>query len=130
LATRLPDRSADLARREHRSLLRSVIGAVVQGTRRRENPSLGCGHRFSGWSPEAVQFFKSLQGDSTKAYRSASKAFCETAVREPTAALVDELSGEFGSGRIACPAGTYGSGKPPDETAAWPRVMRAGRWPA
>ena len=111
-------------------MLRSVIGAVVQGTRRRENASLGCGHRFSGWSPEAVQFFKSLQGDSTKAYRSASKAFCETAVREPTAALVDELSGEFGSGRIACPTGTYGSGKPPDETAAWPRVMRAGRWPA
>jgi uncharacterized protein (DUF2461 family) len=42
---------------------------------------------FSGWSPEAVQFFKGLQADSTKAYWSAHKAFCETAVREPKAAL-------------------------------------------
>ena len=38
-------------------LLRSVIGAVVQGTRRRENPSLGCGRGLLGRAPEAVQFF-------------------------------------------------------------------------
>jgi hypothetical protein len=49
-------------------LLRSVIGAVVQGSRRRENPSSGCGHGFLGLSPEAVQFFKGLQADNTKAY--------------------------------------------------------------
>jgi hypothetical protein len=38
-------------------LLRSVIGAAVQGTRRRENPSLGCGHGLLGRAPETVQFF-------------------------------------------------------------------------
>ena len=54
---------------------------------------------FSGWSPEAVQFFKGLQADNTKAYWSAHKAFCETSVREPMAALLDELSGESGPGR-------------------------------
>lgn len=54
---------------------------------------------FSGWSAEAVQFFKGLQADNTKACWSAHKAFCETAVRGPMVALPDELSGEFGPGR-------------------------------
>ena len=52
-------------------------------------------------SLEAVQFFKRLQADNTKAYWSAHKAFYEISVREPMAALLDELSGEFGPGRIA-----------------------------
>ena len=51
--------------RRTEGLLRSVIGAVVQGTRRRENPFLGCDPGLSGWSPEAVQFFKRLQADNT-----------------------------------------------------------------
>ncbi|SRR5260370_29248127 len=59
--------------RRTEGLLRSVIGAVVQGTRGRENPSLRCGHGFSGWSPEAVQFFKGRQAENTKAYWSAHK---------------------------------------------------------
>jgi hypothetical protein len=54
--------------------LRRVIGAVVQGARRRENPSLGCGHGFLGLVPEAVQFFEGLQADHTKACWSAHKA--------------------------------------------------------
>jgi hypothetical protein len=35
---------------------------------------------FSGWSPEAVQFFKGLQADNTKACWGARKAFYETSV--------------------------------------------------
>ena len=58
---------------------------------------------FSGWSPDAVQFFMALQADNAKAYWSAHKAFYETSVHEPMAALLDELSGEFGPGRIARP---------------------------
>jgi hypothetical protein len=80
-------------------LLRSVIGAVVQGTRRRENIVRIAAFGFSGWSPGAVQFFQGLQGDNTKACRSAHKAFCETSVREALAALLDELGREFGPGR-------------------------------
>src|SRR5215471_14823008 len=57
-------------------------------------------------------------------------AFCKTSVREPMAALLDELSGEFGPGRIAGPplgrpvpggkppCKTPG-GKPPCKTAVW-----------
>jgi uncharacterized protein (DUF2461 family) len=42
--------------------------------------------------PKAVQFFKGLQADNTKAYWSAHKAFYQTSVREPLAALLDELT--------------------------------------
>jgi uncharacterized protein (DUF2461 family) len=65
-----------------------------------------------------VQFFKGLQAGNTKAYRSAHKAFYQTSVREPMAALLDELSGEFGPGGSPVLTGTYGSGpdKPPDKT--------------
>ena len=58
---------------------------------------------FSGWSPEAVEFFEDLQADNTKAFWSAHKDFYEASVREPMAELLDELSGEFGPGRIARP---------------------------
>ena len=58
---------------------------------------------FSGWSPEAVEFFDGLRADNTKTYWSAHKEFYEASVREPMAALLDELSAEFGPGRIARP---------------------------
>ena len=58
---------------------------------------------FSGWSPEAVEFFQDLRADNTKAYWIAHKDFYEASVREPMAELLDELSGEFGQGRIARP---------------------------
>jgi hypothetical protein len=46
-----------------------------------------------------VQFVKGLPADNTKAYWSAHEALCETSVREPMAALLDEPVGEFGPGR-------------------------------
>lgn len=58
---------------------------------------------FSGWPPEAVEFFRGLEEDNTKAYWHARKAFYEESVREPMALLLDELSDEFGPGRIARP---------------------------
>ena len=58
---------------------------------------------FSGWSLEAVEFFEGLQADNTKAYWSAHKEVYERSVRGPMAELLDELSGEFGPGRIARP---------------------------
>jgi uncharacterized protein (TIGR02453 family) len=50
-----------------------------------------------------VEFFQGLEADNTKAYWSAHKAFYEASVRQPMADLLDELSGEFGPGRIARP---------------------------
>jgi uncharacterized protein (TIGR02453 family) len=58
---------------------------------------------FTGWSPEAVEFFEGLRADNSKTYWNAHKEFYETSVRGPMAELLDELSGEFGPGRIARP---------------------------
>jgi uncharacterized protein (TIGR02453 family) len=58
---------------------------------------------FSGWPTEAVEFFRGLEADNTKAYWSAHKGLYEASVREPMADLLSELSGEFGPGRIARP---------------------------
>jgi uncharacterized protein (DUF2461 family) len=61
------------------------------------------GVEFSGWPAEAVEFFKGLQADNTKAYWTAHKALYEASVREPMAELLGELSEEFGPGRISRP---------------------------
>ena len=58
---------------------------------------------FSGWPTEAVEFFRGLEADNTKAYWSAHKGLYDASVREPMADLLSELSGEFGPGRIARP---------------------------
>jgi uncharacterized protein (TIGR02453 family) len=58
---------------------------------------------FSGWSPEAVEFFEGLRADNTRTYWNAHKGVYEASVRGPMAELLDELSGEFGPGRIARP---------------------------
>src|SRR5579859_5815873 len=72
-----------------------------------------------GLAPEAVLFFKGLQADDTKAHWSAHTAFYEAAVREPMAALLDELGGNS-AGRIARPYRNAQSraDKPPYKTAA------------
>src|SRR5579859_1529659 len=72
-----------------------------------------------GLAPEAVLFFKGLQADDTKAHWSAHTAFYEAAVREPMAALLDEMGGNS-AGRIARPYRNVRSraGKPPYKTAA------------
>ena len=58
---------------------------------------------FSGWSAEAVEFFRGLDADNTKVYWSAHKAFYEASVREPMTELLSELSAEFGPARVARP---------------------------
>jgi len=58
---------------------------------------------FSGWSPEAVEFFEGLRADNTRTYWNAHKEFYEASVRGPVAELLDELSGGVRPGRIARP---------------------------
>lgn len=58
---------------------------------------------FSGWPPEAVEFFAGLHADNSKAYWQAHKAVYESSVRAPMAELLAELADEFGPGRIARP---------------------------
>src|SRR6266536_286503 len=83
---------------------------------------------FSGWSPEAVEFFKGLQADNTKEYWGAHKTFYEASVAEPMAELLRDLSAEFGPGRIARPYRDmrFSAGKPPYKTEIYAILERGG----
>jgi hypothetical protein len=71
-----------------------------------------------GLVPEAVQFFKGLQADNTKACWGAQGVLRDLGA-EFMAALPDELSGEVGPGRIARPYLDvwFQAGKSPYKTA-------------
>ena len=73
-------------------------------------------------------FFQDLRADNTKAYWSAHKDFYEASVREPMAELLDELSGEFGPGRIARPYRDmrFRAGKSPYKTEIYATLDRGG----
>lgn len=58
---------------------------------------------FTGWSPAAVEFYRGLQADNSRAYWTEMKPVYEENVRAPMEALLHELAGEFGEGRIFRP---------------------------
>ena len=87
------------------------------------------GRRWAlGLVPGSVQFFKGLRADSTNAYWSAHKAFYETSLREPMAALPGEPGGNPARDGSARRPGRAVRGR---EVAVQdrrvPHVMRAGR---
>ena len=51
---------------------------------------------FTGFAPQALDFFAGLEADNTKAFWSANKGIWESAARDPMLALLDELEDEFG----------------------------------
>ena len=58
---------------------------------------------FRGWPDQAIDFLEGLEADNSKSYWSAHKDTYEACVRAPMADLVDELSAEFGEGKIFRP---------------------------
>ncbi len=58
---------------------------------------------FSGWPAEAVEFYRGLSANNTKAYWTAHKQVYDAQVHAPMAELLAELEREFGPGRIARP---------------------------
>ncbi len=58
---------------------------------------------FRGWPEESLEFFAGLEVDNSKTYWHAHKDVYETAVRAPMEALVDELTPEFGEGKVFRP---------------------------
>ncbi len=59
------------------------------------------GDRFSGWPKPALQFFRDLHRDNSKAFFDAHREIYETAVRRPMDALLAELEPSLGSGWLA-----------------------------
>jgi uncharacterized protein (TIGR02453 family) len=58
---------------------------------------------FSGWPEAAVEFYRGLEADNSKAYWSAMKGVYEECVRAPMEALLHELADEFGEGKVFRP---------------------------
>ena len=58
---------------------------------------------FKGWSSEAVEFFEALEMDNSRDYWQAHKSVYDEKVRRPREELLEELSKEFGEGKIFRP---------------------------
>lgn len=58
---------------------------------------------FRGWKAEALEFFDGLEADNSKDYWQRHKAEYEELVRAPMEALLADLGGEWGEGRIFRP---------------------------
>lgn len=58
---------------------------------------------FSGWPAEALEFYEGLEADNSKAFWTANKSVYESAVQAPMVALLSDLEGEFGEGRLFRP---------------------------
>jgi len=55
---------------------------------------------FKGWPVEAVEFYEGLEADNSRAYWHAHKTVYDEQVKAPMEALLVELEGEFGAGRV------------------------------
>jgi uncharacterized protein (TIGR02453 family) len=58
---------------------------------------------FNGWSARAFDFYEGLEADNSKEYWTAHKSVYESDVRAPMEALLAELAGEFGDGKLFRP---------------------------
>jgi len=58
---------------------------------------------FAGWPPEAAAFYRGLEADNSKAYWVAHKDVYDRSVLAPMQALLVELAGEYGEGKIFRP---------------------------
>ena len=58
---------------------------------------------FKGWPEAALAFYEGLEADNSKAYWLDHKDVYEREVKGPMEALLTELSGEFGEGRLFRP---------------------------
>lgn len=61
------------------------------------------GATFPGWSERASDFYVGLEADNSKDYWTRNRAVYDTEVLAPMQALLDDLSAEFGEGRIFRP---------------------------
>jgi len=58
---------------------------------------------FKGWTAAALEFFEGLEADNSKTYWQEHKATYDTKVRAPMDALLAELAGDFGPGKVFRP---------------------------
>jgi uncharacterized protein (TIGR02453 family) len=86
------------------------------------------GMTFQGWPAEALEFYEGLEADNSKSYWTAHKAVYESSVLAPMQALLDDLKGEFGEGRIFRPYRDvrFSADKSPYKTAIGATLVKGG----
>ena len=85
--------------------------------------------RFKGWPPEALEFYRGLEADNSKAYWQRHKDVYDTIVRAPMEELLTELVPTFGEGKIFRPYRDvrFSRDKSPYKTAIGATVGEGGR---
>ncbi|MDQ3782566.1 MAG: DUF2461 domain-containing protein [Actinomycetota bacterium] len=75
------------------------------------------GTRFTGFAPEAFEFYERLEADNSRTFWEANKQTYQTQVREPMAALCDELD-SYGPFKLYRPHNDlrFAKGRPPYKT--------------
>jgi uncharacterized protein (TIGR02453 family) len=58
---------------------------------------------FQGWPAEALEFYEGLEAENSKDYWTSHKDVYERCVREPMAALLEELAPRYGEAKIFRP---------------------------
>lgn len=83
---------------------------------------------FTGWPVDAVEFYRGLEADNSKAYWTAHKSDYDTLVLAPMQALLDDLEAEFGPGRVFRPYRDirFSADKSPYKTAIGATVGESG----
>jgi uncharacterized protein (TIGR02453 family) len=83
---------------------------------------------FRGWPAEAIEFYEGLEADNTRAYWQDHKQEYEELVKGPMTALLADLAGEFGEGKIFRPFRDvrFSKDKSPYKTAIGATLERGG----
>jgi uncharacterized protein (TIGR02453 family) len=83
---------------------------------------------FTGWPVEAVEFYRGLEADNSKAYWTARKADYDAFVLAPMQALLDDLAAEFGAGKVFRPYRDirFSADKSPYKTAIGATIGESG----
>jgi uncharacterized protein (TIGR02453 family) len=58
---------------------------------------------FSGWPPEAFEWFRDLEANNNRDWFQANRRTYDTAVRGPMELFLSEVSEEFGDGKVSRP---------------------------
>ena len=82
---------------------------------------------FTGFPPEALDFYEALEADNTKAFWTEHKGVYEQSVKAPMLALCDRLAPEFGTAKMFRPYRDvrFSKDKSPDKTSAAAVLPRA-----
>ena len=75
----------------------------MPGTQGSRSSRTAAGPAFKGWPKGAVEFLRGIEAENNKAFWTANKLVYQTKVLAPMEALLAELAGDFGEGRVFRP---------------------------